>query len=241
MTLPVTLEICCSDPASLENAIACGADRVELCCAISEGGLTPPMSMVCRAVEAGIESVNVLVRPRGGGFVYTRDEVAAMCADIRQVKKAGATGVVIGAMTLDRRLDTVAMNVLVQWAEGLECVLSRSIDDSRDMDADLEAAIAVGCRRILTSGGAPTALEGAETIRRMVRLADGRAVVMAGAGVTPANVQALLVRAAVTAVHTTARSSGGRIEADGSLFGHWTGSGSDPAVIKQLQEILNHS
>lgn len=201
----IEVEICCGDIESLYEAAKGGAKRVELCHALSEGGVTPPLSMISAAKELGIESVNVLIRPRMGDFVYSDMEVAAMVEDIRFAKSAGATGIVSGALLPDGSVDIDNTKKLIEAAEGLEFVFHRAFDRASHPLKVLETLIKLGCNRILTSGCSANAIDGISLLKELVTIANGRIAIMAGAGVTPKNVAELVHEAGVTAVHSTAK------------------------------------
>ncbi|MDE5954044.1 MAG: hypothetical protein K2G72_05110, partial [Duncaniella sp.] len=136
------LEVCCGDIASVHAAIAGGARRIELCSALSEGGVTPSAGLIARAVGSGIQTVHVLIRPRGGDFLYDEDEISIMETDIRQAVSAGAHGVVIGALTTDGAIDTTACRRLIKAAEGRSVTFHRAFDLCRDPYKALEDIIA---------------------------------------------------------------------------------------------------
>lgn len=175
------LEICVDDVAGLEAAVRGGADRIELCAALSGGGVTPSAGFMHRAAAYALP-VSVMIRPRAGDFVFTRDEADVMKRDIDAARAAGLSGVVLGASLGDGSLDIPLLEELRRHADGLDMTLHRAIDVVPDMDEALEAAIALGFPRILTSGGARSALEGIETLARLSELAAGRIVIMPGPG-----------------------------------------------------------
>lgn len=203
----IEVEICCGDIESLHEAVKGGARRVELCHALSEGGVTPPFSMIATAKALGIESVNVLIRPRMGDFVYSDMEIAAMVEDIRFAKSAGATGIVSGALLPDGCIDIDNTKKLIDAANGTEFVFHRAFDRASEPLKALETLISLGCNRILTSGCSANAIEGIPLLKELVTIANGRIAIMAGAGVTPKNVSELIHKAGVTAVHSTAKRS----------------------------------
>lgn len=197
------LEIAVQDAAGAQTAQDAGADRVELCSALAVGGLTPSIGMVEAAVSTGIP-VHVLVRPRAGGFRFSATEVSLMVRDIEAAADAGATGVVVGALTADGALDRHAVRALQEAAEGLVVTVHRCVDVLADPAGVVSRLADLGVARVLTSGGAPTAPRGAETLARMVAAAEGRLEIMAGGGVTPPDVP-LLAGTGVSAVHLSAR------------------------------------
>lgn len=201
-----SLEIAVTSATGAATALAGGADRVELCSALELGGLTPSQGLVEAAVATGLP-VHVLVRCRPGGFVHDADELDLMQRELVAVLRSGATGVVVGALRPDRTLDTDALARFVAAARtersDAEVTLHRAIDHAADPVAAAATLAELGFTRVLTSGGAPTALAGADTIARMVA-ASGSVQVMAGAGVTPADVPVLLGTGAA-AVHLSAK------------------------------------
>ena len=197
------LEICVDTADGLAAAVEGGADRIELCSALSVGGLTPPASLIALAAAAPVP-VAAMVRPRDGDFRYSAGELAQMRADIAATRDAGLAGVVIGANHADGSLDTDALAGLIEAAGPLETVLHRAFDLTPDPAAALEQAIALGFTRVLTSGTAPTVVEGAELIAALVAQASGRITIMAGGGLTPENAAALVRRTGVREVHASA-------------------------------------
>lgn len=198
-------EICCGDSESLYAAAVGGARRIELCSALAEGGVTPSIALIRQAVGLGIEEVNVLIRPRKGDFLYTKPEIELMIDDIRAAVEAGATGVVIGALTADGDIDAEATAAMIEAAQGRNITFHRAFDLCRDPYEALEQIIELGCTSLLTSGQAATAMEGAQLIAQLVKQARGRITVMAGSGVRTSNVAELIAATGVQAVHGTAR------------------------------------
>ena len=167
----VLLEICAGDIASVIAAARGGAARVELCSALAVGGLTPSEGFIARAVAVPGVRKHVLIRPREGDFVYSPEEVAIMLADVAMAARCGADGVVVGALLPDGSIDTATTRLLVEAAHsrGLSVTFHRAFDHTADAVASLECIIALGCDRVLTSGLAPTALQGAERPRCRLR------------------------------------------------------------------------
>lgn len=196
------LEVCCGDIESVKAAKDGGADRVELCCALSEGGLTPSYGQLSMALDLEIP-VNVLLRPRRGDFCYSDDEVETMIDDVCMAAVSGANGIVVGTLTPDGDIDIQAMRSLKEEAAGMEMTFHRAFDLCRDPEQALETLIMLGFDNVLTSGLRSNALEGAETLRRLVEQAEGRINIMAGCGVTPGNVGEIIRVSGVPAVHST--------------------------------------
>ncbi|WP_022902754.1 copper homeostasis protein CutC [Curtobacterium sp. B8] len=205
-TASVALEIAVTSPAGAVVAREHGADRVELCVGLELGGLTPSQALVETVHETGIPA-HALVRCRPGGFVHDRGELELMEREVRTVLRSGAAGVVVGALRPDRTLDVDALRRFVDAARSVSAVaevtLHRAVDHTADPVRAAAALHDLGFTRVLTSGGASTAVAGAGTITRMVDAA-GSVQVMAGAGVTPADVPALVATGAA-AVHLSAK------------------------------------
>lgn len=240
------LEICTGDPAGVDAAVKGGADRVELCSGLAEGGLTPSGAIMKYSVER--IPTNVLIRPRGGDFVYTPAELTVMAADIDGAVKMGAKGVVIGALTPDGRVDTQACKRLLAHARGLSNTFHRAFDLTADPFEALEEIIALGFSRVLTSGQASTALEGAGLLAELHRRAAGRIIIMAGAGVNPGNAAELLRLSQADELHASARSA--VPSAMKPTRGVAMGSADDPsasrmatdaAIVASLKECINHN
>lgn len=196
----VLLEVCVDTPAGLAAAIAGGADRIELCAALGLQGLTPAPGLMALAAAAPIP-VYPMIRPRNGDFCFDARELEAMRRDIDAVRHYGLAGVTIGANRPDGALDLDVLEKLVEHSQGLGMTLHRSFDFVEDQPTALAAAIQLGFERVLTSGGALTALAGAERIADLVAQADGRIRILAGAGVRASNVAELVRRTGVREVH----------------------------------------
>lgn len=224
MRRPVAIELIAQDAAAVRVARQIGAARVELCQALALGGLTASIGTVEAAVAAaeGAVEVHALVRVRPGGFRYTDDEVVVMAADVRAAVAAGAAGVVVGCLDAAGRFDRDHMLRLRDAAGDAGFAAHRAVDVCADPVAAVDDLVALGVTRVLTSGAAPTALAGVQTLAAMVARAAGRLDVMAGSGVDAGNVAAIL-DAGVDAVHFSAKrtvtdASGvsmGSAEADG--------------------------
>jgi len=201
------LEVCVADPASLAAAIAGGADRIELCSALELGGLTPLPGLMAQAKLAPVP-VYAMVRPRSGDFVYGAEDIDAMLRDIAAIRAAGLAGVVIGANRADGTLDVPLLERLMGEAAGLGSTLHRAIDLVPDFAEATEAAVSLGLERILTSGGAPTAMEGLDNIALAHATARGRVAIMAGSGLRPDNVGQLLDAVPFDEVHSSCAGAG---------------------------------
>lgn len=205
--MPPLLEICVDDPAGIAAAIAGGADRVELCSALELGGLTPSAALLAQAVRSGCP-VHAMIRPRAGGFVLGQGEETLMVEEIRLALAQGAAGVVIGALRPDRTLDRDTLARFRDAAGDATLVLHRAIDLTPDPIAAVGEAAALGYDKILSSGGAPTAVQGRATLAAMVAAAGTRISIIAGAGVNSGNVGQLVAGTGVREVHGSASMSG---------------------------------
>lgn len=206
------LEICVDTIGGLEAARRGGADRIELCAALALHGLTPPASLI-RAASAQPLPVHLLARPREGDFIYSVADQALVAEDIRTAAEAGLAGVVIGASDADRRLDTT---VLARWVDHaralaeargtpLSLTLHRAFDLAPDLPAALETAVELGFDRILTSGGAWRAPQATGVLGDLQRRAADRIVVMAGSGITPDTLPAIIATG-IREFHASGRS-----------------------------------
>lgn len=202
---PMTTELCAYSIEACEAARRAGVTRVELCASPYEGGTTPSAAAIrCARRVEGLQ-LSVMVRPRGGDFLYSDTEFRQMLDDVCFARECGADGVVFGVLTADGRVDTERTATLVAAAGPMQTTFHRAFDMARDLAEALEAVIACRCTRILTSGGRNTAVEGIDTLRAMVAQAAGRIELMAGSGVNPACVRRLAATG-VDAVHFCARA-----------------------------------
>ena len=201
------LEIAANSPASALAAQDGGADRVELCAALELGGLTPSHGQMARTRDRVRVPIHVLIRPRAGDFVYGDAELEVMRRDVEACVALGCDGIVIGALDADGGVDTVRCRELVAAAATLGVTFHRAFDLSADPARALEQVIALGCERVLTSGGSRTALLGAGAIRDIVARAAGRIAIMAGAGIDAANISEIRARTGAREFHASARRS----------------------------------
>lgn len=188
-------EICANSVASCRAAQEGGADRVELCAGIPEGGTTPSYGMIRNARESISIALNVIIRPRGGDFLYTDEELREMVYDIHVAKELGADGLVFGCLTPEGEVDMDAMRILMDAAGDTPVTFHRAFDHSANPHKALEDIISLGCARILTSGCRPTALEGAALLAELVRQAGDRIIIMPGCGVKENNIAESLLKA----------------------------------------------
>ena len=203
------LEICAG---SVESAIAArdgGAQRIELCAALEIGGITPSAGIIAEARKVEGLALNVIIRPRGGDFLYNSYEAESMIHDIQLCKKLGVDGVVIGALTADGDIDTALCRRLIDAADGMSVTFHRAFDMCRNPQQALEEMIALGCDRVLTSGQATTAEAGIRLLKELVEQAAGRISIMPGCGVNSGNAARILQETGATEIHASARKSVG--------------------------------
>ncbi len=197
------LEVCVDTVGGLAAALRGGAGRIELCAALSVGGLTPSVGLMGRAAAEGAVPVHALIRPRAGGFEYDGQEVAVMIADIQAARRAGLAGVVIGAALPDGRLDANALRAMIAAAGPMAVTLNRVFDLVPDMTGAVDLAVSLRIGRILTSGGAVRAVEGLERLAAIHAHAAGRIGILPASGITAENVGELLARLPVAEVHAS--------------------------------------
>lgn len=200
------LEICCGTIGSVYAAREGGADRVELCSGLEEGGLTPSLGFIRAAVRVEDIRTHVLIRPRGGDFLYAPSDVRLMMEDVRAAREAGAHGVVIGALTAEGEVDIPAVRALIAEADGMSLTFHRAFDMCRNPEKALEDLVSLGFDRILTSGQAATAEAGIPLLHRLVKQAAGRINIMAGCGVSPSNAARILRESGAREIHASART-----------------------------------
>ncbi len=198
------LEVCVDSVESALNAEAGGADRVELCGNLPEGGTTPSAGLTASCCERLRIPVHVLIRPRGGDFVYSDIELDVMRRDIAVAHQHGAAGVVIGVLDAAGAIDIPRIRSLVAAARPLAVTFHRAFDFTADRDQALDDLIALGVDRLLTSGQAQRALEGTAVLARLGRRAAGRIAIAAGGGLSEENILAVIERTGVTHVHVSA-------------------------------------
>ena len=201
------LEVCCADWESVLAAKAGGAQRIELCEALELDGLTPQSGLIEKAVASGIR-VHVLIRPREGDFVYSKEERLLMEQQIASARRLGARGVVWGALTAEGDIDLPLCRRLMEASQGLSVTFHRAFDVCRKPQQALEDIIQLGCNRLLTSGQAASARKGIPLLRQLVGQAAGRIIIMPGAGVSPQNAAQILSETGATEIHGSLRQDG---------------------------------
>ncbi|HKF48632.1 MAG TPA: copper homeostasis protein CutC [Terracidiphilus sp.] len=227
------LEICVD---SVESAVAAangGADRIELCSALSEGGITPSVGLINAVREAVAIQIYVIIRPRGGNFVYSGPELEVMRRDIAAAKARGVDGVVLGALTPGDTVDKTLTGELVKLARPLQVTFHRAFDACRNLDEALEDVIACEADRLLTSGGRSDALKGAKAIAGLRHKAAGRISIMAGGGIRIGNVRTIVLRTGIREVHTSLSTAVKSTAYDGGADGNGLQNGFTRFVVKE--------
>jgi copper homeostasis protein len=199
------IEGCVDSYASCAAAVRAGADRLELCGQLIIGGVTPSPVLFRQVRRDFGVKINVLIRPRFGDFLYSKEEIGQMCGEIEMFRELGADGAVIGALTPEGELDREKMSELMSCAGGMDVTLHRAFDMTREPMEALEAAVDLGCRTILTSGQENSAEAGKALLRSLRERAEGRIDVMAGSGVNSRNIRALYDFTGIRVFHTSGR------------------------------------
>jgi copper homeostasis protein len=200
------IEIATSDFTTTKSAVEGGADRIELCANLTEGGSTPSYGTIKRCKEAFNVLLYPIIRPRGGDFLYSKDEFAIMMNDVKLCKQSGCDGIVIGLLNMDGSIDVARTSELIETAYPLGVTFHRAFDRCKDPFEALEQLIEIGCERILTSGQRPTVNEGVELIAQLNRIADERIIIMPGSGVRKENIKMLAEKTGCTEFHSSLRS-----------------------------------
>jgi copper homeostasis protein len=199
------MEVCVDNVESAINAFRGGAKRIELCSDLAEGGTTPSVGIV-RVVKQLVKiPVHVMIRPRAGDFHYSDQEMDVMRTDIKILKENGADGFVFGILHRDGTVDRDRCQELIDLSRPLPVTFHRAIDVTPNILQSLEIVVALGCERVLTSGGEVNALEGTPMIRKMIEQTDGRLVIMPGGGITERNLRRILDETGASEFHASAR------------------------------------
>ena len=237
------IEIATSDFETTQSAVDGGADRIELCANLEEGGTTPSRGMIEQCRNSFNLPIFPIIRPRGGDFLYTEEEFQVMLKDTRFCKEVGCEGVVIGMLDIDGHIDLERTAALINAAYPLEITFHRAFDRCRDPFKALEDLIKIGCQRILTSGQQPAAPAGKDMIRDLLTEADSRIVIMPGSGVRKENIKMLAEHTGAVEFHSSLR---GKIKsrmnfihpAFASSAESYSNNFIDPAEVSALREAL---
>ena len=208
MSLRSKIEICANSVESAVKAQEGGAYRVELCAGIPEGGTTPSFGDIRMARQLLQETkLHVIIRPRGGDFLYSHLELEIMLHDIKVAKQLGADGVVFGCLTADGNVDIAAMKMLMNAVGDMNVTFHRAFDMCKNPKEALEQIIELGCTRILTSGQEENALAGIPLLKELIEQADGRIIIMPGCGVNPNNILQIAEETGASEFHFSGRSA----------------------------------
>lgn len=198
------IELCVEGIDGFLAAQEAGADRVELCASLMEGGLTPSLATIRAAVKAAKIPVHVIIRPRGGDFLYSQAEFDSMVEDVKALREEGVAGVVIGCLTPDGKIDEARTKALVEAARPMSVTCHRAFDMTADAHEALEALVRCGVDRVLTSGQRDTAVEGIAILKSAVEQAAGRIVIMGCGALDAGNIRTVRDEAGLTEMHFAA-------------------------------------
>ncbi|MFL5742900.1 MAG: copper homeostasis protein CutC [Flavisolibacter sp.] len=201
-----TIEIATTDFSTTRAAIAGGADRIELCAGLSEGGITASYGTIKKCREAFPISLFPIIRPRSGDFLYNEEEFEIMRQDVLRCKELGCDGIVVGMLLRDGSIDLKRTSSLVDLAYPLEVSFHRAFDRCKDPIGALEQLINIGCQRILTSGQKPTAPEGLDLIAQLVKASNERIIIMPGSGVRKENIREIAEKTGARELHSSLRT-----------------------------------
>lgn len=202
------IEIATSDFETTKSAVEGGADRVELCANLAEGGTTPSYGTIIQCREAFAVQIFLIIRPRGGDFLYTEDEFSIMLKEVKLCKQLGCDGVVIGLLNSDGSIDKKRTAALVEAAYPLSVTFHRAFDRCSNPFEAVEQLVQIGCERILTSGQKPAAPDGMELIAELNHRSGDRIIIMPGSGVRKENIRMLAEKTGCTEFHSSLRGKG---------------------------------
>ncbi len=202
------LEICADSVESACRAEEAGAGRVELCSALSEGGLTPSLGLISMVLSNINIELNVIIRPRGGDFLYSDSDFSVMRRDIDAAGEAGANGIVAGILLSNGDIDVDRMSKLVEYSYPMKVTFHRAFDMCHDPFKGIEDIISTGAVRLLTSGQAKRAVEGVTLIKDLITVADDKIIVMPGCGIDEYNIASIAIATGAREFHLSARGQG---------------------------------
>jgi len=205
MFMSYIIEIATSDFNTTKSAIEGGADRIELCANLAEGGTTPSYAHIKKCREAFDVLLYPIIRPRGGDFLYNKVEFEIMSNDIKLCKELGCDGVVIGLLNMDGSIDFTRTAELIELAYPMGVTFHRAFDRCKEPFEALEQLIEIGCERILTSGQMPSVVDGVDLVAELNKKADGRIIIMPGSGVRKENIKILADKTGCIEFHSSLR------------------------------------
>jgi copper homeostasis protein len=244
------LEICTDNLISALAAEKSGADRIELCSDINDGGITPSYGMMVSVRNHLTIDIHVLIRPRPGDFLYNDAEIEVMTKDIELCKKAGINGIVMGILNSDGSIDTKMTSMMINLAKPMSVTFHRAFDMCSDPFSGLEEVILTGAERLLTSGQKYSAVEGSALIRKLKEHAGNRIIIMPGGGISDKNILSLINTTKATEYHMTARKSIDskmKFRKEGVSMGvigsesEFSWKTADPDMIRKVSTILRNS
>jgi copper homeostasis protein len=212
------IEIACFNLESALIAQKAGADRVELCADMYVGGTTPTIETIKKAPENLTIDLYVMIRPRGGNFVYSEAELEQMKMEIETIKKLGVNGFVFGILNEDKTINIEQNIALVELAKPFPCTFHRAFDEVLDYEQALEDVISCGFSTILTSGTFPNVIEGKEVLKQLVIQANNRIEIMPGGGLRSTNISELEEIVNANWYHSSAITDGSEIANQKKLF-----------------------
>jgi copper homeostasis protein len=240
------LEIATSDFETTRSAVEGGADRIELCANLNEGGTTPSYGTIYQCRESFDVLLYPIIRPRGGDFLYMDDEYQVMLHDVKLCKQLGCDGVVIGLLNQDGTIDIKRTAALVDIAYPMGVTFHRAFDRCRDAFEALEQLVQIGCERILTSGQQSMVNEGMDLITELNRVADHRIIIMPGSGVRKENIRMLAEKTGCKEFHSSLRNkSKSKMDFIHPAFENsaesYINNSIDPMEVNDLKKTLNES
>jgi copper homeostasis protein len=238
------IEIATSDFETTKAAVEGGADRIELCANLSEGGTTQSYGAIHQCRKAFDVLLYPIIRPRGGDFLYTNEEYEIMMNDVKLCKQTGCDGVVIGLLNKNGSIDLKKTAALIEAAYPMGVTFHRAFDRCGNPFEALEQLIQIGCERILTSGQQPTVNEGIELIAELNRISDQRIIIMPGSGVRKENIKMLAEKTGCTEFHSSLRDKTKSLmdfihPAFKDSTESYMNNSIDPAEVNALKKILN--
>lgn len=240
------IEIATSDFVTTKSAVEGGADRIELCANLAEGGTTPSYGTIQQCREAFTISLFPIIRPRGGDFLYTSDEFDSMLQDVKLCKQLGCEGIVTGLLNSDGTIDITRTATLIDAAYPMGVTFHRAFDRCKDPFEAMEQLIAIGCERILTSGQRPSVVDGVDLVAELNKKADDRLIIMPGSGVRKENIKMLAEKTGCMEFHSSLRGkAASRMSFIHDAFKDsaesYTNNAIEPAEVKALRNALTGS